>query len=68
MAWKDRETKTAITYRNNFCHITAKRVNNTVWIEHGISGCPGLTLDQWERFADKIKQLTEDARKTTESV
>ncbi len=62
MARKTADTKTHIEYVSVPYRIEALRIQGSIAIRHGSAGMPSMTLDQLDKFADKLKQLVQDAR------
>ena len=64
MSRKTYDEKDYICYKSDIYWIDAQRVGREVTIRHARpGGQPDMTLNQMDRFADKLKQLVQDARK-----
>jgi hypothetical protein len=64
MAKKTTDTKTEITYESGggIHAVQASRKDSKVWLDTATMGPPEMTLDQLDKFADRLKRLVQDAR------
>lgn len=66
MADKTQDSKCRIMYEADVMKqwrwVTAIRHGNKVSLDASAAGPPDMTLDQLDKFCDKVKQLVQDAR------
>jgi len=62
MTKKTHDEKSYMCYRSGRYWLDAQRIEREVTIRHHRMGQPPMTLNQMDKFADKVKQLVQDAR------